>query len=253
MISETKIDCSFPKRQFQIKGFSDPFRIDRNSQGGGILFYAREDIPVKLLSVENLPTECFYIEINLRKRKWLVCCSYNPHRDKIKDHLNTISANLDLYSSKYEHFLVMGDFNVEIDDKFMSNFCESYNLSSLIKEPTCFKNPENPSCIDLFLTNLPRSFQCSSVLETGLSDFHKMIVTVMKTNFKRMPPKIINYRDYRHFENDIFRNSLLCDLAKENICDTDLNRFIELCLKTLNNYAPSKKKVQKRKPNAIHE
>ena len=67
MISEIKIDGSFPKGQFQIKGFSDPFRVDRNTHGGGILFYAREDIPVKLLSVENLPTESFFIEINLRK------------------------------------------------------------------------------------------------------------------------------------------------------------------------------------------
>ena len=56
MISETKIDGSFPKGQFQIKDFSDPFRVDRNTHGGGILFYAREDIPVKLLSVKNLPT-----------------------------------------------------------------------------------------------------------------------------------------------------------------------------------------------------
>ena len=121
----------FRKGQFQIKGFSDPFRVDRNTLGGGILFYARKDIAVKLLSVENLPTECFFIEINLRKRKWLVCCSYNPHRGNIKDHLNTISANLDLYSSKYEYIIVIKDFNVEVNDKFMSNFCESYNLSIL--------------------------------------------------------------------------------------------------------------------------
>ena len=67
MISETKIDDSFPKSQFQIKGFSDPFRVDRNCNGGEILLYAREDIPVNLLSVEPLPTECFFVEINLRK------------------------------------------------------------------------------------------------------------------------------------------------------------------------------------------
>ena len=79
MISETKIDSSFPKGQFLIKGFCEPFRIDRNIHEGGILFYVREDIPVKLLSVEPLPTECFFVEINLRKRKWLVCCSYNHH------------------------------------------------------------------------------------------------------------------------------------------------------------------------------
>ena len=49
MISETKIDNSFPKGQFLVKGFCEPFRIDRNIHGGGILFYIREDIPVKLL------------------------------------------------------------------------------------------------------------------------------------------------------------------------------------------------------------
>ena len=124
----------------------------------------------------------------------------------------------------------------------MSNFCESYNLSSLIKESTCYKNPENPLSIDLILTNSPRSFQCSFVVEAGLSDFHKMIVTVMKTTFQRMPAKIRNYRDYRHFHINTFRESILYELAKESVSNTDLNKFIEICLKTLNNYAPSKKK-----------
>ena len=70
----------------------------------------------------------------------------------------------------------------------MNNFWESYNLSSFIREETCYKNPENPSCLGLFLTNSPNSFQNSSVVETGLSDFYRMIVTVMKTSFQRLPP-----------------------------------------------------------------
>ena len=69
MLSETKIDDSFLKGKFLIKGFRDPFRIDRNVNGGGILFYVREDIPAKLLSVETLPTNIFFVEINLRKKK----------------------------------------------------------------------------------------------------------------------------------------------------------------------------------------
>ena len=95
MISETKIDNSFPKRQFLVKGFCEPFRIDRNIHGGGILFYVREDIPVKLLSVEPLPTECFFVETNLQKRKWLVCCSYNRHKDNISNHLQLIRKKID--------------------------------------------------------------------------------------------------------------------------------------------------------------
>ena len=46
MISETKLDESFPIGQFLKKGFSTPFRLDRNCHGGGILLYIREDIPL---------------------------------------------------------------------------------------------------------------------------------------------------------------------------------------------------------------
>ena len=177
MLSETKIDDSFPKGQFLIKGFGDPFRIETNVNRGGILFYVREDIPAKLLSVETLPTESFYVEINLRKKKWLVSCSYNLPRDNISNHLQTISKSLDLHLSQYDNIIV-GDFNTEIGENSMNAFCERYSLSSLINEPTtCYKNPANPSYIDLILTNLPRSFQNSNVVETGLSDLHRIIVT----------------------------------------------------------------------------
>ena len=68
MLSESKIDDSFPKGQLLINGFGVPFRIDRDVNEEGILFYVRGDIPAKLLSVESLPTESFFAEINLRKK-----------------------------------------------------------------------------------------------------------------------------------------------------------------------------------------
>ena len=68
--------------------------------------------------------------------------------------------------------LILGDFNVGIDEPQMKSFCETYNLTGLIKHPTCFKNPDNPTCIDLILTKVPRTFQSTSVIERGLSDFH---------------------------------------------------------------------------------
>ena len=53
MISETKIDASFPIGQFLLNSYSTPIRLDRNAHGGGILLYVREDIPSKLLLVEK--------------------------------------------------------------------------------------------------------------------------------------------------------------------------------------------------------
>ena len=72
-------------------------------------------------------------------------------------------------------------------------FCETYKLRNLVKHPTCFKNPENPSCIDLLLTNKPLNFQTTTLIETRLSDFHKMIVAVMKMDFSKMKPRVIRY------------------------------------------------------------
>ena len=60
----------------------------------------------------------------------------------------------------------------------IQTFCESCRFKNLIK------NPKSP-CIDLILTNNPYSFQNSWVIETRLSDFHKMIVPVMKTTFQK--------------------------------------------------------------------
>ena len=53
MISETKLDSSFPVGQFLIHGFSEPYRLDRNSNGGGILLYIREDVASELLHTKN--------------------------------------------------------------------------------------------------------------------------------------------------------------------------------------------------------
>ena len=71
-----------------------------------------------------------------------------------------------------------------------------------------FKDPENPSFIDLLLTKKPLSFQTTTVIETGLSDFHKMIVAVMKMHFPKIKPRAIKYRKYKTFNNDTFLNNL---------------------------------------------
>ena len=79
----------------------------------------------------------------------------------------------------------------------------------MINRPTCFKNPEKP-CIYLVLTNCPWSFQNSCAIETGLSDFHKLVVTVMKTTYKKSQSKIIKYlSSYKYFNNESFREELI--------------------------------------------
>ena len=68
MISEKKLDESFPVVQFLMDGYSVPYRLDGDGNGGGILLYIRQDIPSKLLSI-NRNIEGFFVEINLRNKK----------------------------------------------------------------------------------------------------------------------------------------------------------------------------------------
>ena len=91
MISETKIDNSFPISQFTMTGYSIPFRLDRTSHGGGMLLFVTEDIPCKIIKTDcNAGFEGILVEISLRKKKWLLCCSYNPHKSNIANHLKKI-------------------------------------------------------------------------------------------------------------------------------------------------------------------
>ena len=110
--------------------------------------------------------------------------------------------------------LLLGDFNCSVEERNLKDFCQMYDLENLIREPTCFKNASNPSSIDVMLTSRNHSFKNSTTIETGLSDHHKMTVTVLKTYFKKKKPIQINYRSYRYFTE--FRIDLQETLLKHN-------------------------------------
>ena len=120
----------------------------------------------------------------------------------------------------------------------MTVFCDTYDLKCFIKEPTCYKNPANPSCIDLILTNNPKCFESSCVVGTGLSDFHRMTVTVMKTIFKKFEPRIIHYRDYKNFQSDQYRDELTLKLSNivSKTNSKRLNEFLSICMDILDPY-----------------
>ena len=85
--------------------------------------------------------------------------------------LQEFAKGLEFYSTIFENVLIMGDFNFEVADAAMKSFCHFYKRRSLVVEPTCFKNPKNQSCVDLFFFNCHKQFVETKVVETGLSDF----------------------------------------------------------------------------------
>ena len=138
---------------------------------------------MKNLSLLFGDIECIITEVTFSKKKWLLIGTYNPNKSIIASHIKILIKHLSHYLSSYDNIAIIRDFNSDINEDTMSDFCSVFNLSSLIKDATCFKNPINPSCIDLILTNRPSCFQNSVTVETGISDFHKLTVSVLKTNF----------------------------------------------------------------------
>ena len=159
VISETKINESFPSDQFKINGYFTPLRVDRNMTGGSLIIYIRSDIPHKILTTK-LPNdvEGLFIEFNLRNKKWILFAGYNPKKERISHFLNNIDTSLEKFIQTFNNLLLIGDFNSEIEEENMKEFCEVYNLQNLIKEPTCFKSIQNPTSIDVILTNRSKNF-----------------------------------------------------------------------------------------------
>ena len=242
IVTETKLDDSFPTSQFFIEGYSQPYRMDRDIHGGGILIYVREDIPSKKLNRHNFPgdIEGIFLEINLRKSKWLLFGTYHPPRQGDNYYFNFIERALDIYNDSYNNFLLIGDFNIEDFEPCLSNFLLQYDAKNLVKDKTCFKNPDNPSCIDLFITNSNNRFQNTKVISTGLSDFHKMVVTVLKATYTKAKPKKIIYRDHKNFDQENFKEELKKIIDEENICT--YKDFEGIFLNVLEKHAPLKKK-----------
>ena len=136
--------------------------------------------------------------------------------------------------------MLVGNFNAQESEPCLSQFLYEYNAKNTIKESSCFKNVLNPSCIYLFITNSPLSFQNTIAVINGLSDFHKMVTTVMKMSFKKHSSIERHYRDYKYFDRTKFKNNLNEKLS-EGI--SNYESFETTFTEVLKKHAPLKKKL----------
>ena len=244
IVTETKLDSSFPSGQFLIDGFAKPFRRDRNKNGGGIMIFIRDDIS-KEMKVNFLPSDigCLFIELNIRKAKWLVVGCYHPPSRNDEYFFSNLSKTLDSFHNKYEKFLLIGDFNSEDYEIEISSFLNNHEAKNIVKEKTCFKSVLNPSFVDLFITNSPKSVQHAHSFPCGLSDHHNLVVTVLKNTFGKQKSNIRYYRDWGKFDNGVFRTELRKALRR--VESHDYKSFEQTFLSLLNFHAPMKSKKQR--------
>ena len=99
--------------------------------------------------------------------------------------------------STYERVALAGDFNAQVGEKQFDTILYQHELTSINRNPTCYKNPNNPSCIDHILTNSPKSFFKTETVFTGLSE------VLSKAKTKEIP-----YRNFRDFKEGNFNRDL---------------------------------------------
>ena len=103
------------------------------------MLFIRNDIPAKVVSADDRPIESFYVELNFRYKKWLLNCSYNPKHTSIESSLDFFSKNKDSLSTKYDNFILLGDFSSCMVDSPLKTLGGIYKSRNRIKEPTQFK------------------------------------------------------------------------------------------------------------------
>ena len=258
-ISETKLDSSFPNAQFQVPGFKH-YRVDQNAHGGGIAAYIRSDLPHRrrpdLESVVIAPVETFIIEIIIRNEVWLYICMYNPHFKHKMACCSSIDAIIDVCQSKRPtNILVVGDLNInclsENESRCLKDVMEVFGLYNLIDTPTCYKSVD-PTLNDVFLTSLRRRIASTINVTTGISDFRNLIACTTKIHVPRNGNKIINYRSYKHFNQDSFKYDIdIAPFYVGNIFDDvdDIFWFNHTLIQDIiNGHAPMKYKKTVKHP-----
>ena len=154
--------------------------------------------------------------------------------------VDNVCRIIDGYALSRENVLLIGDFNMEVGDRALSPLINTYHLFNLLKGPTCFKTSRGRS-IDLILTNKKHSFMKSQSFETGFSDHHHLIYTILKSTFVKLPPRNIRYREYRNFCAEEFQRDL--DIKLRDTIPTDYQALHSVTESVLQKHAPLKQRM----------
>ena len=254
-VSETKLDDSFPTSQFHLQDFTI-YRADRNSRGGGMLCYVLSAIPHRRrndILDDRSSIEHIIIELKVRQQTVIVAALYRPPSVHVMNLQNVIQTLCDKCLASNCSLYIIGDLNVNFKNSVhsLSDVMSAYDLHNMVNQPTCFKNPSNPTILDVILTPTPRRlFSCIN-LNTDVSDFHNLIAVATRLNVSRNNKRKFKYRSYKNFDKAAFQYDL--SVAPFHVCclfdepDDALWAHNNLLSPILNEHAPLKTKMARRK------
>ena len=154
--------------------------------GGGLLLYVNENLPGKIINSYKFKgnSEIILFEFSVSNKKWFLLGNYKPPLQNHLSCINDLNIAFNFVSPIYENFVLLGNFKMSTENPILKNFMGRFDLESFIDSQTCYKSI-NPTCIDLILTNKKNHFMKSATFETGLSDYHKLITTILRKNISK--------------------------------------------------------------------
>lgn len=207
--AETKLDDTFNQSSFNMTDYK-AFRNDRTASGGGLIAYVCSNLPARRrVDLEfQQPVESIVLDVIINYRKWAIIGMYRPPSMENKLFSDLFTKGLDKISTHFDNIMVAGDLNYDhlspTKCRTLTDLCEIFDLSNLIKSATCFMKHCTPSLVDVILTNKPR--YCFNVLNfgCGISDWHNLVGVVVKGATARVEKRRIKYRSFKNFDEKDF-------------------------------------------------
>ena len=191
------------------------------------------------------------IEVDFGKRKWAIISVYRQATKQTpKIFVDGLGKCVEKITNTYDNILVLGDINVNILNKESYGyneyiyFLETFNFSNLIKSATCHTKDSSTS-LDVILTNKNKCCFNNIVYETGISDVHSLVGTTLKATYKKAEPTIIQYIDYKNFNENNFLEDLKQFEGNFDNEDPDIlyENFLTFFQNTVEKHAPTKEKT----------
>ena len=220
-ICETFLDDNVADNEICIEGYTT-VKKNRNRHGGGVILYIKEGIQYnEITNLAGSEAESVWANIQCDKQQLALGIMYRPPSSN-HAYLKSMLDQIDNVYSYNENVILMGDLNYDykLDESFSSNPLHRieilYGMRQLINSPTRVTLTTS-TIIDVMFSTEHESHVVTGVYDISLSDHYMTYTIYSKNSHKTCLPKEINFRNYKRFNIDSFRNALS---QNDNICNT---------------------------------
>ncbi len=214
-ISESKLDSAITDKDLDCAPIYRCHRKDKESMSGGLCVWIRSDIPQhRMLHLEfsfnTYHIESMVFELKVKKEIWSLILAYKNPSVANSMFIPKLSSIYDKIISKSKEIILLGDLNIDMlvnTNDLQNDLCDIYDLTNIVKEPTCFKKPDG-TLIDPIIVRNSRRFKKPINVKCGLSDHHNLVACITKVNVPHKVPKKITYRSLKTFNEDDFKKEV---------------------------------------------